>query len=452
MPPVESPPQPAQAATQTDRAGATAVPPPNPISGADGKPLTAETAGKPASSAPPSGDVDPDDFFSQNLEKLSGKPAVPPEPAKKEPAAKVATPEEQQPEGEEAGEQTPTKPEEGEQQQQQQQPADGKKKKMSPWKLVDQYKSKVKELEEQIAGVKTGSLTEAEKKQYLTRIEELESKKKEYEDEILFANYLKHPEWIEKYQQPYERAIEVATADLKEIPLTDPNTGQSRMANLQDLLTLVNMPLGQAQKLAEEAFGNLANNVMSHRNEVKRLINAQNAKQKEIRETGLQRERERLEMTQKQQQEITESLSKTYQEANKTALESSAYSALFKPVEGDAEINESLQKGYALVDKAFREQPFEQGISEDERARRVRQQVAMRHRAGSWGRVHRELTRAQAKAAALEKELAQYKGSTPSTAGGRATTQAPAGAPPSGDADPLNFLEANLQKYSGGRR
>lgn len=305
-------------------------------------------------------------------------------------------------------------------------PATAGKEKANPWKLVDQYKGRVTELEKQVAEAKTAALAEQQRKEYLTQIEQITKRNNELEEQIRFVDYAKSAEFQTKYQQPYEAAWKRAVLELSEIPVTDPATGQARAASPEDLLALVQMPLGQARDLAEQVFGKFANDVLAHRKELKTLFDAQQAALNEAKTTGAEREKQQRELSQKKQQEIQSFIKETWDRTNGEVLQDPKYGKFFAPVEGDAEGNQRLAKGFELVDRAFSESPNNPDLTPEQRAAIVKRHVALRNRAAAFGRLVLQLTKAETEKAALLKELEQYKTTTPQTGGGIPPSPAPA--------------------------
>lgn len=316
--------------------------------------------------------------------------------------------------------------------------------KANPWKLVDQYKQRTAELEKQIAEAKTGALAETEKKNYLTQIEQLAKRKQELEDEIRFVNYSKSEEYQTKYQAPYEAAWKRAMAELSEVPvIVNAQTGETRQVTAEDLGTLVNLPLGKARDVAEAAFGKFADDVLDYRKEIRALFDAQNAALAEAKTKGAEREKQTRELTQKQQQDLADFTRTTWEKVNKDAASDPKYGKYFTPVEGDQEGNQRLAKGFELVDRAFNENPSDPSLTPDQRASIIKRHAAIRNRAAGFGRVLYMLEQAQAKAEALEKELAAFKSSTPSAGGGTTPAAAP-GRPASAREE----IFANLRKIA----
>ena len=361
-----------------------------------------------------------------------GKRAKGPPAAEAPEPAKPATP--QSPEAPPPGtppEETPgsTSPEPGTPAAQPQ-PEAGKTGKANPWKLVETYKSRIAEMEKQIAEAKTNPLGEQAKKEFLDRIAEMEKTNKELADEIRFVNYTKHPEFQEKYQKPYEAAWQRAVSELSEISLIDEQTNQPRSASAQDLLALVNLPLGKAREIANKTFGEFADDVMAHRKEIRNLFDQQQAALENERKAGAEREKQRHEQMLQAQGQIQTLIKTTWEKENAEILKHEKFGQFFAPVEGDEEGNTRLQKGYALVDKAFAANPLDPKLSPEQRVEAVRLHAAVRNRAAAFGRLTTTISKLQAEKAALVKELEQFKSSTPTTGGQPASGQ-PSTAPAS---------------------
>lgn len=319
--------------------------------------------------------------------------------------------------------------------------ADGDKgKKVSPWKLVDQYKTKTAELEKQLADAKTASLPETQKKEYLTRIEELTKRNEHLENEMRFVNYEQSDDFKTKYQQPYEKAFTNAMSEMGELTITDPATQQTRQVTDQDILALCSLPLADARRMANELYGDFADDMMAHRKEIRNLWTARQNALKEARETGTKTMQQRMEMVQKHQKEISDFITSNWQAVNQAAFKDEKYGKFFTPVDGDQDGNQRLAKGFELVDRAFTENPNDPRLTPEQRAGVIKRHAAVRNRAAAFGRLNAWLEKAESRVAELEKELAKYKKSTPSNApspGGNGQQTAPA--------DPMERLKASLR-------
>lgn len=332
------------------------------------------------------------------------EPATPPAPRPgNEPPPSPETPETPEPgEPAEPAAPDPTKPA-------------AAKPKQNPWKLYESEKTKRAELEQQLAQFKEKLVPEADREVFTKRLTETEARAKELEDEIRYVNYSKSAEFKEKYEAPYEKAWARAMGELSEIGIVDPQTNEQRAVSAQDLLTLVNLPLGKARELANAVFGDFADDVMGHRKEIRTLFDQRDTALKEAREKGAEREKVRKEQYEQFSKQATEHVKKIWETANQAVHKDEKYGKYFVPVEGDEEGNQRLGKGFQLVDRAFSDpSPTDPRLTPEQRADIVRRHAAVRNRAAAFGRLVLRTSQLESKLAAAEKELQQYKASTPS--------------------------------------
>lgn len=296
--------------------------------------------------------------------------------------------------------------------------AEPPKGKTNPWKLVDQYKARTAELEKKLA--ESSTLPEAKQKEYLTRIEELQKHNEALENEIRFVNYQQHPEFKEKFQAPYEAAWQRAISELSEITINDPNTNAPRQASADDLAALLTVPLSKARELADQYFGAFADDVMAYRKEIKGLFDARAAALDDAKKSGAARDKERHELFTKKQQEMADMITQVWEKANQDAATHEKYGKYVTPVEGDQDGNQRLAKGFELVDRALAEFAIlkDPKLTTEQRAAIVKRHAAVRNRAAAFGRLVSQIEKLAAEKTALEKELGQFKASTPTTSGG----------------------------------
>lgn len=301
-------------------------------------------------------------------------------------------------------------------------------KKKNPWKVVDEWKQKFATLESEYAKAKQTSLAEAERKDYQTKLAEIQKRADDLETEIRFVNYEKSAEYQTKYEEPYKKAWGRAAKELSEIPVKL-GDGTERTATVNDLAEIVNMPLGRARAVADEAFGPFADDIMGYRKEILGLLDAKNIALDDAKKNSIQRDKEREAQQKGQLGEIAKTIKETWDKVNEEFLKDETYGPVFRPLEGDQEGNTRLAKGYELVDRAFSENPNNPQLTPEERAKIIRRHAAVRNRAASWGRLHANYVKATTEIEALKKELSQYKGSVPGTGGRQpATTSAPSSA------------------------
>jgi hypothetical protein len=292
----------------------------------------------------------------------------------------------------------------------------------NPWKVVDHYKSRLTQAETELAKIKSSPIGEAQRQEYETKLSTLQKRADELENEIRFTNYEKSSEYQTKYVEPYKKAWTRAAKELSEISVRDA-AGAERTATVEDLAAIVNLPLGRARAVAEEAFGSFADDVMGYRKEILGLLEAQNSAKEEAKNNSTNRDKERQEQTQKVSADVHKAVTEHWSKFNEEFKNDPKVGKYFQPVEGDQEINSRLEKGFALVDKAYSAPNInDPSLTTEQRSEIVRMHAAVRNRAASWGRMRYEVERSVGRIAELEKELGKYKGSVPGTGG---TTHSP---------------------------
>lgn len=304
-------------------------------------------------------------------------------------------------------------------------PPDQKKK--NPWVLYREEKARAQKLEQQITETKSASLAETEKAQFQERIDKAEAKLKEYEDEIRFKSYEKSDEFKTKYEQPYEQAWTKHVHDLQGVSVMEDGNPRPMVPN--DILDLVNLSLPDARKLANEKWGDFAQDAMAARKEIKDLFESKTKALDEARKTGADREKTFQENAKKWRDGVQKQIKDTWDTSNKAALDHPINGEFFKPAEGDDTRNQLLGKGFALVDEAFGKNPSDPKLTPEERAAIVKKHAAVRNRAAAFGPMKYLIAKLREKLAALEKSNGEFKASTPPAGGG---TAAPGGGAPGG--------------------
>lgn len=400
--PSSRPPKPPPPPTREIKLGSPSRPPPPPVPPAD--PGPGQPPPKPGSAR---------ERLSQALQKkVGGEETPPPATPRQQTPPAPGEGETIPPEGETAPPDPGTPPDP---KAQATPPADPKAGKSNPWKVVDHWKAKYTELEKKVA--ESSSLPEAKQKEYLSQIETLQKRNEQLENEMRFVNYQESEEFKGKYQKPYEEAWSRAMSELQDIQITDPNTQVVRPATHQDLLEICQLPLNKARELANAVFGDFADDIMAYRKEIKSLFSARESALKEAKETGATRDKTQRELMAKQTGEIHEQVKASWEKATQEYTSDERYARFFTPVEGDQDGNQRLAKGFALVDRAWAENPADPRLTPEQRAAAVRRNAAVRFRAAAFGRVVALLNASHAELEATRNELAQFKGSVPPTGG-----------------------------------
>ncbi len=299
-------------------------------------------------------------------------------------------------------------------------------KKPSPWKLVDEYKARATQAETRALELEKAGVTEAKRKEYEAKITAHEARIKEMEDDLRFFNADKYDPEISKANTEYQGAWNRAMKELSEIPVIDGATGTQREMTAQDLLDLVNMPLGKAREVADSAFGVFAGDVMAHRKQIKDLFENKTAKLEELKKTGGEREKQRKEQYERLNGEISNQIKTTWETEHAAVLANEKHGKFFKPREGDQDWNTRIERGFKFVDEALSANPTDPRMTPEQRALTVKKQLAIRNRAAAFDAIRLDYERTASKLAEVQKKLDAYEASTPGVSG-----TVPAGSAPS---------------------
>lgn len=323
----------------------------------------------------------------------------------------------------------------------------GKDKKVSPWRLVDEWKARASQAEARVAELSKAITPEAQEQQKAAteRLQRTETRLKELEDEMRFIDYSKSAEFRDKYQAPYEAAWNRAMNDLGEVTVEHPQTGEIRQFTPDDLLALVNLKLPEAKALAKQLAPDFVDDLMQHRNKCRELFDAQSAALNDAKTKGGEREQQRAATIKQLREQLGTGIRQTFQAAKAEITTDATMGKYFQPTEGDEEGNSRLEKGFKLAEAAFAQSPLDPSITPEERAARVKRHAAVIHRAAAFGRLTYQLENVTAERDALKKELDQFKGSTPPDGGGRGGQPAGNGAARGTARDRLH---AELEKYA----
>lgn len=293
----------------------------------------------------------------------------------------------------------------------------GEKKKVNPWKVIEEHKTARAKLEAEIAELKKSTTDFASLKAEKERLAAIENRNKELEEKIKFVDYKESAEFKEKYQKPYEAAWTRAMSELNELTITDPDTGSERPLEPSDLLSLVNMPLKDALETAEELYGSASGTVMAYRKEIKALYQQQAQAIEAAKKNGVESSQKQTAEQQEAFKKVQEVVSKQWEDINKSIIENETTGVYFRPVEGDEQINSRLEKGYKFVDETMAVNPLDPKLTPEQRADAVKRHASLRHRAAAFGRMRMELEAVRKSEAEYKAKLEQYEKSTPSFGG-----------------------------------
>ncbi len=285
-------------------------------------------------------------------------------------------------------------------------------KKQSPWKLMDQFKKRSVELESENLALKQRLESMGDAAKVAERMTVAEKRAQELEEHIRFVDYSKSDEFKTKYQTPYEAAWKRATAELRELSIADA-AGNQRMVTPDDLLQLVNLPLGKAREVANQLYGDYANDVMEHRREIRTLFDQQQNALDDARKNGVETQKKQQEQWQQTVKQVNDQVKTVWDEANQKLRSHPEIGKDFTPIDGDEEGNSRLKKGYELADAAFTQNPLDPRLTPEQRKEYVERHAAVRNRAAAYGRLKFWLKQRDTRISELTKELEQFKSSEP---------------------------------------
>lgn len=300
----------------------------------------------------------------------------------------------------------------------------GDGKKVSPWKLVDQFKQRALAAEQRALELERQVVPEQERTRQTETYKQTQARLAELEEEIRYVNYTKSSEFKEKHLVPYERAWSTAMKDLNGLTFQD-QSGQGHSFDVNKMMELVSLDLPQARQVANQLFGDLANDVMNHRNRIKGLMDEQNSAIEEARKTGVQRESQRAEQIRAYFAEAGTKAKEWWEGFNQEVQKHPEHGEFVKPKEGNEEWNTALEKGFEMAKKAFSVNVTDHRLTPEQRKDAVKLQSALYNKAAAYGPMRIEIKSLRKALADRESELGKYKSTTPA-AGGQTLQSAPA--------------------------
>ena len=269
--------------------------------------------------------------------------------------------------------------------------------------------SKVKELE-------SGRPSEKpeERKALDAKLEALNKRNAELEEEISYRDYTKSKDFQEKYKQPFETKLARVYRQIADLYVQDGVEGQTRPATNADFDRVLEAGQADARRVAKEIFGDEDfREVLQYRRELNELQDSADQELKNWRDKAKEREENRS----KQDRQMREQAETMFRKALDTYTDK--YPDWFGDVEGDDELNNALHKGFNDVDRSQdRNLPLEQ---------RLDLLAAVRLKAASFGRHLVTIKRLKAKVAELEESLKGYKASEPGEGQGQRSASVGAG-------------------------
>ena len=268
----------------------------------------------------------------------------------------------------------------------------------------------------------------------LAKIKTLEERNADLEKRIALVDYEQSQEFATKYDQPYRQMWQRATSAFSQLTVkepagTDETTGEPvfrpRHATEADLVKLGALPLSELDEAAAQMFGPSAPRAVQY---IERLRDLAEAKQNAIAEAQHKAGewKSQREMMTKAEQKARDD---AWRATNK-ALEEK-FPKAFKPEEGNTDDASAHTKGFALSDLVFLGQ---EGLTPEQiealppafkdtvksrqpltPAQRVKLHAIARLKMANHDRQVARVKKLSARVAELEKTLADYEQSEPST-------------------------------------
>lgn len=269
-------------------------------------------------------------------------------------------------------------------------------------------------LNEELKQARSGKREPSEDQKALSgRMEALEKRNKELEEEISYRDYTKSSEFAEKYKKPFESKLAQVYRNIQDLSVTTED-GTERAATQADFDKVLEAPNSHARELARKLFGDDFREVLQYRRELNELQQNADNEMKNWREKA----QERAATKAAEQRKFREMSEATFKKSIDNYTQK--YPEWFGEVENDAELNEALHKGFEATDRAQDPSlPLEE---------RIDLLAATRLKAASFGRLVMQIKRLQAKVAEQEESLKSYEQSTPGEGRGQRAASVGAGA------------------------
>ena len=176
------------------------------------------------------------------------------------------------------------------------------------------------------------------------RLVDLEKQYKEAAEALKYTNYVKSPEYRDKYKKPLENAWSEAYLEVESLTFTDAE-GNERQASREQFNKLIQLPKKEAAAQAEEWFGrHMGNEMMQHRRNIEGLHRQAAEAVANFEQEGAKLEQQSAE----QKARENEAIQKQWKAANDAVVEK--FPNLCNPIEGDEKGNAILAQTRKHVD------------------------------------------------------------------------------------------------------
>lgn len=252
-------------------------------------------------------------------------------------------------------------------------------------KQITDMEAKIKEFEAK--GKDTTTLTD--------RLSTLEKQLEDIRAENRALKQETSPEFKQKYDLPFQKAAAYAKRVIEQLSVTNPDTGESRPAKVEDFIEVYNLPYNKAIARAKELFGDGYQLVINHMTELQRLEYEKNLALEEEKSQWKQREDAERSKHIQQQEEIVKISQKVRQE-----LADSVDDYHDDPT--DKEAAKAREDAYALFDSKT-----------DTIQQRIIKNNHIRHRFAAFGPMKLKILRLERQLAEKDAELKTYQNEPP---------------------------------------
>lgn len=274
-------------------------------------------------------------------------------------------------------------------------------------KKAKQANERATQLEQRIRMLESQPPRQAEASSQLAQeLAEAKKRLEQYESDLRLTKYERSAEYKDKFQAPYQNAVQRAYREVKELlafepNMEDPDHPRERQATQADFDEIYALPLGQATRLAKQKFGDAAMIVLQHRQNIRQLAEAAYTAVEEYKGKAQQYETE----SKAQAAQREAGMLKMFTMASEGHAKKNP--DVFMPRDGDTEGNDMLDKGRQFASLVF---GGNDGLSP--------QQIAMRDaRAYNWlaafPRLNRDVKTLRSQLAEAQKTIDSLRGSGP---------------------------------------
>lgn len=264
-------------------------------------------------------------------------------------------------------------------------------------------------------------------------IEEYQGRIKALEQDLAQSSYERSPEFKRNYVEKWNSSYKTAVDEVKTLMVGEGvgDERKERPATEADFRAILRMETKDQGPAARRLFGDSADVILTHRNDLRRI-------EREGQE-ALARAKETHETQSKEQQLASQKQQETYERSKQESENElrTKWPQFFGDDPADEEVNKALNGGREFVKNAIAKMPT---ASPEDRAAYA---AVIEARAAAYPRIVLEKRRADEKVKALETELAKYRGSDP----GAAKVNGAAAKPGESGEEPAEGIKALASKF-----